>query len=182
MSVNEIDEIGRNFLIQLYTETNGDASIQVSMFDIGNMLGLERDDASRVAEDLMGWELVEIRTLSGGIGIHPEAVTEIRALAGDDGSGTENDTRLGHDLILSETGRLVIADLSGEIKSQAGSLGLGFEPLSEMMADLKTMDAQLESPSPKTAIFRQCLGSIKDNIAKTAASPLIDRIGTALED
>ena len=182
MSVNDIDETGRNFLIQLYTETNGDASMQVSMYDIGNMLGLERDDASRVAEDLMGWELVEIRTLSGGIGIHPEAVTEIRTLAGDDGPGAENNSRLGRDLILGEAGRQVIEDLSGEIKSQAGALGLGFETLSELMADLKTMDAQLDSPRPKTSIFRQCLGSIKDNIAKTAASPLIDRIGTALED
>ena len=182
MSVNEIDDIGRKFLIQLYTETNGDASIQVSMYDIGNMLGLERDDASRVAEDLMGWELVEIRTLSGGIGIHPEAVNEIRALAGDDGPGAENNSRIGHELILGEAGRQVIEDLSGEIKSQAGTLGLEFEPLSEMMADLKTMDAQLDSPRPKTAIFRQCLGSIKDNIANTAASPLVDRIRIALED
>lgn len=180
MSLNEIDEIGRNFLMQVYTETQGDPAVSVSMYDIGTALGLERNDASRVAEDLMSWELVEIRTLSGGIGINPEAVSEIQVLAGDDAQESGNNVRLGNDFILSDTGKQLLENLVGEIKSRAGALGLGFEALSEMMTDLKTMDAQLESPRPKTAIFRECLDSILVNIAQTDASPLINRIRTAL--
>jgi hypothetical protein len=39
------------------------------MYDVGEGLGMDRDTSSRVAETLIGLQLVEIRTLSGGIGI-----------------------------------------------------------------------------------------------------------------
>ncbi|MEJ2219236.1 MAG: hypothetical protein P8X80_00310, partial [Desulfobacterales bacterium] len=51
---------------------------------------------------------------------------------------------------------------TGELKSQTGNLGLDFDGLSELMADLKTIDAQLGSSRPKTAIIRECLRSIKE--------------------
>jgi hypothetical protein len=41
------------------------------------------------------------------------------------------------------------------------NLGLDFDGLSELMADLKTIDAQLGSSRPKTGIIRECLRSIK---------------------
>ena len=71
MSLDDIDDRGREFLLQIYQETNGDPAVQVSMYDIGEQLGLARESASRVAEDLIACQLVEIRTLSGGIGIWP---------------------------------------------------------------------------------------------------------------
>ncbi len=63
MKSDEIDVAGRQFLIQLFEQTKGDSSVQVSMYDIGDQLGLERDDASAVAQELIGSMLVEIRTL-----------------------------------------------------------------------------------------------------------------------
>ena len=63
MKSDEIDITGRQFLIQLFKQTKGDSSVQVSMYDIGDQLGLERDDASTVAQELIGSMLVEIRTL-----------------------------------------------------------------------------------------------------------------------
>ena len=82
MTISELDESGRQFLIQLFEQTRGDPSVQVSMYDLGNDLGLDRDASSRVAEILMGLQLVEIRTLSGGIGISTEGVDEVRTLLG----------------------------------------------------------------------------------------------------
>ena len=83
----EVDETGKQFLIQLFEQTRGDSSVQVSMYDVGGRMGLARDAASRAAEGLIGLQLVEIRTLSGGIGISAagsEMVQElIRPLAPD---------------------------------------------------------------------------------------------------
>ena len=42
----EVDENGKQFLIQLFEQTKGDASVQVSMYDIGEQMGLDRDAAS----------------------------------------------------------------------------------------------------------------------------------------
>jgi hypothetical protein len=57
---------------------------------------------------------------------------------------------------------------AGELKSQAGNLGLNFDGLSELMADLKTIDAQMGSSRPKTAIIRECLRSIKEVLENLA--------------
>ena len=43
-------------------------------------------------------------------------------------------------------------------------MGLEFEKLAELMADLKSIDAQLDSPRPKTAIVKECLRSIKETL------------------
>jgi hypothetical protein len=54
-----------------------------------------------------------------------------------------------------------VEQAAGDLKSKAGNLGLDFDGLSELMADLKTIDAQLGSSRPKTAIIRECLCSLK---------------------
>jgi len=77
------DDIKENlplFLVELYHRTQGDASVKVSMFDIGESLGLDRKLSLRTAEELIGTGLVEIKTLSGIIGITTEGITEVRQL------------------------------------------------------------------------------------------------------
>ena len=49
---------------------------------------------------------------------------------------------------------------AARIKSRIDDLGIGFDGLSELMADLKTIGAQLSSPRPKTAVIRECLRSV----------------------
>jgi hypothetical protein len=41
MTISELDEAGQQFLIQLFEQTSGDPSAQVSMYDVGEGLGLE---------------------------------------------------------------------------------------------------------------------------------------------
>ena len=69
---------------------------------------------------------------------------------------------------------------AGEIKSRAGNLGLDFDGLSELMADLKTIDAQLGSARPKTAIIRECLRSIKGVLEGGGNSDSLTKIRTLL--
>jgi len=77
------DDIQENlplFLVELYHRTQGDASVKVSMFDIGESLRLDRTLSLRIAEELIGTGLVEIKTLSGIIGITTDGVSEARQL------------------------------------------------------------------------------------------------------
>jgi len=68
------------FLVELYHRTQGDASIKVSMFDIGESLGFDRKLSLRTAEELIGTGLAEIKTLSGIIGITTDGITEAQQL------------------------------------------------------------------------------------------------------
>ena len=162
MSTSELDETDRQFLIQLFEQIGGDSSAQASMYDVGEGLGLDRDTSSRVAETLMGLELVEIRTLSGGIGISAEGANEAMRLTGGVPPADGSPGRLTDQLLMDPVSIQGVEQAAGELKSLAGNLGLDFDGLSELMADLKTIDAQLGSSRPKTAIIRECLRSIKE--------------------
>ena len=54
MRFGELDENGRTFLLSVYKQTKGDPDAVVSMYDVGSELGIDRNAASRLAEDLMG--------------------------------------------------------------------------------------------------------------------------------
>jgi hypothetical protein len=162
MRFGELDENGRTFLLSVYRQTKGDPASQVSMYDIGSELGIDRTAASRLAEDLMGWMMLEIRTLSGGIGITPSAVEEIEA-SGFGGSKPRAQTLcLGADPVVSNEVRQAVERVTDALKQQAGSIGLPFEAL-------KTVDAQFESSRPKTAIVRACFQSLKTTFSHAGA-------------
>ena len=68
MNSDEIDITGQQFLIQLFEQTKGDSAVQVSMYDIGDQLGLDRDSASAAAQELIGSMLVPIAFLIWRVG------------------------------------------------------------------------------------------------------------------
>lgn len=176
MSSSELDESGQQFLIQLFEQTGGDPSVQVSMYEVGEGLGLDRDASSRVAEMLIGLQLAEIRTLSGGIGISAEGAGEVKRLM--DGSVAPGDSpgKLTDQPVMDPVNCQGVEQVAGELKSQAGNLGLDFDGLSELMADLKTVDAQLGSSRPKTAIIRECLRSIKETLEALTNADSLEKV------
>jgi hypothetical protein len=160
MSPDEMDVTGQQFLIQLYEQTKGDPTVQVSMYDIGDRLGLDRGTASMVAQELIGSMLVEIRTLSGGIGISADGSQMAQKLIGPAAASGDEFSELDDTPVLNSSGRQAVEQIVSELKNQAGSLQLDFDTLTELMADLKTIDAQLGSSRPKTVIIRECLFSV----------------------
>ena len=176
MNSSELDQSGQQFLIQLFEQTRGDTSAQVSMFDVGKDIGLDRDTSSRVAETLMGLQLVEIRTLSGGIGISTEGADEVKRLMGGAATTGELHRKLTDQSIMDQISSQAVEQAAAELKSKAGNLGLDFEGLSELMADLKTIDAQLGSSRPKTAIIRECLYSLKETLEGLADNESLMKI------
>jgi hypothetical protein len=179
-SGSEIDQAGRQFLLQLFRQTRGDSSIQVSMYDIGAGMGLDRSTAARVAEELIALQLVEIRTLSGGIGISPGGVEEVQSLLGDQSPAGHGAVRFGDDPVLDQAGCRLVEQVIGRIRNQVGSLGLDFNTLSEVMADMKTIDAQLGSSRPKSAILKECLRSLKSGLGKAGDTESLAAISELL--
>ena len=175
-NMDEIDDLGRRFLIRLFKQTGGDSASQVSMYDIGDQLGFDRETASRVAQELMGLMLIEIRTLSGGIGISTDGSRMVRELAGPRAAAGGQSRKLGNGPVLDSADREAVEKAVSEVKGQTGSLGLDFDSLTELMADLKTIDAQLGSTRPKTEIVRQCLYSVLEVLTGSGNSELTARI------
>ncbi len=182
MSSSELDEAGQQFLIQLFEQTGGDPSAQVSMYDIGEGLGLDRDTSSRVAETLIGLQLVEIRTLSGGIGISTEGANEVKLLTGGTPLADGSPGKLTDQPVMDTTSCQSVEQVAGELKNQAGNLGLDFDGLSELMADIKTIDAQLGSSRPKTAIIRECLRSLKEALEGSVENEILLKIKRLLRE
>jgi hypothetical protein len=139
-------------------------------------LDLDREAASRVAEELIGWELADIRTLSGGIGISPDGIEKARLITGGSDLSDKEGFTLGDDPVLNDTDCGEIEKITLELKGQAGGLDLSFEVLDEFMADIKTIDAQLGSPKPKTIIIRECFRSIMEVVQKAGAGESASKI------
>ena len=179
MSLDQLNKEALEYLLHLYRKTEGNPSVQVSMYDAGASIGLDRDTASRMAEDLIGWEMVELRTLSGGIGISENAVRQIETSGMAGSGGADPLAAFGNNVVIDADARRAVEQITAAAKDRVGTLGLAFEILSEVMADLKSIDAQLESPRPKTAIVRECFRSLKSALEP---DEIAERIGRLLKE
>ncbi len=157
------------YLNKLYQLTEGNAGAQVSMFEVGAAVGLEKEAARRLAEDLIAEGFVEIKTLSGGIGITAQGIDTAQP-AGRIGAGTTLD--LGNGPLVEENGRQTLERLLDEIKNSLASGATPYGRLEEMVMDIKTIEIQLLSPRPKTAVIREVLRSLQDGLAVSGAATL----------
>jgi len=153
------DEQTSRFFSAFLKETGRDPASQISMYDMGERIGLNRNEASRAAENIMAEGWAEVRTLSGGIGITQKGIDAAAALGGGN-TGREVISGLGTGALLEVGARQSVEIVVAGLRLQIESIGLGFETLAELVADLRTIDAQLASPRPKTAILRACFKSI----------------------
>ncbi len=155
----ELSPPSRQFLETLYTQTGDDTDAQISMYDIGAVMGLDREQSTLTAEDLMAEGLLEIRTLSGGVALSEAG----RALLDDDDAQTASaDERLGQQSPMDARQRDLVEKTLSLLKVDMGAQNLAYEALTEMIADVRTIEAQLISPRPKTAVVRACLEGLRD--------------------
>lgn len=180
-TLDDLNEADRQFLTRLFEQAGGQTSRQLSMYEIGQGLGWEREAASRAAQDLMAAGLVEIRTLSGGIGLSPAGVEAVQAALGLGSPGTAL-PRLGTGRILEPAAAQAVAQACDGIKAGAGGLGLDFDSLAELVADLKTVADQLGSPRPKTAVVRESLRSIEGVLTRFAGNKSLADIRALLAE
>jgi len=170
------DEQTTRFFSAFLKETAGEPTVQVSMYEIGERIGLDRNEASRAAENIMAAGWAEVRTLSGGIGFTQKGIDAAAALGG--GRDTEQIalSGLGSGALLEAGALQSVESVVSRLKLQAQSAGLGYEVLAELVADLRTIDAQLASPRPKTAILRACFKSILGLLSSAGIPENLDSV------
>jgi hypothetical protein len=153
----DLDSHTRDFLTALHSATDGDTGAQISMYTVGETVGIDREASSETAEDLMGLGLVEIRTLAGAIGLS-QAGADL--MAGPPAAGGDPARRLGTASPMSADQCALVETLLAALKHDIGSRGLSYETIAEIVADCRTIEAQMTSPKPKTAVVRECLGGL----------------------
>ena len=171
---SDIDQIGRDFMLALDEHLRQGAD-QVSMYDVGTAVGLEKEEAGRVAENLIGSGLIEIRTLSGGIGITPEGATQVSRWNLGSSEGAVEDLVLGTAVVLNPAQHQAVDTIVSRIKDDADRWQLESDRLAELMADVSSLGAQLASPRPKCAIVRECLMAVHDALVDAPADPQLTR-------
>jgi hypothetical protein len=179
MSLDELDGPAREFLVRLYEQTQGDPGRTVSLYAVGESLGMDRPGASAAAQALIGCEWVEIRSLSGAIAISAAGVEAVRAAAGAAGGGDAMPA-LGDAPVAEADACRRLDQLVAELKARTAGLGFDFDTLAEFMADIQTLAAQLGSPRPKTAILRACLASLAGILNRSPGEPGLAKIRALL--
>lgn len=167
------------FMLELHSMSGGNTESQVSMYDVGNSLGLDRSAASSLAQELIIDELAELKTLSGAVSITPKGLELLRSEGLIAGTSVEI-ARLGQGPVLNEQDRQVLAALLTEIRSSALAAGSRYSQLEEVVVDLKTLDTQLLSPLPKTKIAQAILESLANALQKLDSRQIADKIGMLL--
>lgn len=161
----DLDELqGRNFLDELYRQTKGDTTVQVSMYEVGATLGLNKGEAGSLAESLIVDGLVELKTLAGGIGITNEGLASL-GLAAPAGPAAGAEFSLSHGPVAIEKDRQTVAELVRQIKDSLPGRSLPYDSLEEIVIDLKTVELCLLSPKPKIAVLRELFRSLHDVLA-----------------
>lgn len=144
--------LSRDFMLELYSMTSGDPNEQVSMYDVGTALGMEREAASEIAQDLIIDGLLELKTLSGGVAITAEGLNalQVEGTGGTSGIGT-----LGAGTYLDEADRQTTDAALQMVKNTLSAENLSYQRFEEISLDIKTLEVHLLSPSPSTAVVRE---------------------------
>jgi hypothetical protein len=159
--MDTINSETKAYLFQLYSMAQGDPLAQVSMYEVGEVLGLGKTEAGAMAEALFIEGHAELKTLSGGIGITRQGLKALDMKI--DYKGDEA-LQLGSGPVLETQGKESLGKILKEIKAFMGGAGKPYAQLEEMVMDLKTIEIQMLSPRPKTGIIREILKSIAQSL------------------
>lgn len=172
------DEITiKNYLDELCRMTGADTDSKVSMHEVGSVLGLEKVESGKIAEELMVQGLVELKTLAGGIGITDKGLEHL-GIASSVTATPPSSLQLSGELVVTESDRATIKQLTATIKDETTGLDLEYQHLEGIILDLKCIDLHLLSPRPKNSVLRELLGSIENTltVAGSATSPAAESI------
>ena len=87
---------------------------------------------------------------------------------------------LGREPVLDSRGRAAVETLCDEIKKQLSSAQTPYAGLEEIVMDLKTLEIQMCSLRPKTAIAREILRSLSATLEKCGAAQTAKRLTAAI--
>jgi hypothetical protein len=166
------------YLYELFSQTRGDTSTQVSMYEIGTVLGLEKAAAGSLAESLFIQGLAELKTLSGGIGITDQGLDALGKTPVNPAAGAAK--TLGKGPVLDSADTDLVTALVAEIKTEAAAGKKSYPQIEEIVMDIKTLEIQMLSPKPKTGIAREVFRSLYQNLKKNGPSAVTEKLNSLI--
>lgn len=164
------DSSRQAFIQELYNRAEGNFEIQISMYDLGTDLGLEKKETAALAQELFIEELAEMKTLSGGMGITQKGLD---ALGINITPKDETQSyRIGSGPVLDDQEKKAVHELLNKIRAGLDNKAFSFDLMEEIVIDLKTIEVQMLSPNPKTLIIRETFKFINQNIKDLAPKDL----------
>lgn len=160
--MGDLNSQQKRYLEELYRITGGDQAVQASMHDVGAAIGLDREAAGKLAEELIVQGYLEIRTLSGAVGISQLGIESGKAGAGMIDSA---DWHLGGTTILEEKDRTAVEAALEAIKNAVGKNNVPYPQMETVVMDIKTIEIQMLSPQPKTAVVREVFLSLQQTLS-----------------
>lgn len=173
------DVLSKGFLEELYRQTGGDAESQVSMYDVGAVIGLEKNEAGSLAEQLIVQGQVELKTLAGGVSITSEGLA-VLGLSVPDSHSPENAFQLGNGPVADDTDRDTVQRIIEKIKKELSELSLEYDLLEEIIIDLKTIEVYMLSPRPKVAVFLEIFRSLKNAFERGQSAEIATLLKTVI--
>lgn len=155
------------FMNELYETVKGDLNAKASMYEIGQALGWGKSQAGKVGEEVISLGWAEIKTLSGALGLTAEGAQTARPEGAPE--ATER-LSLGSGRVLSAEARAAAEKILERVRERIGGLKAPYAVLEEMVLDVRTAQAQMLSPQPKTAILREILRSLQDALTRAGAT------------
>jgi hypothetical protein len=176
----DIDDLMiKGFLEELYRQTGGDAENQVSMYDVGTVIGLDKSEAGSLAEQLIVQGQVELKTLAGGVSITSEGLA-VLGISAPLSNSPENDLQLGNGPVADDTDRDTIQRIIEKIKKELSDLNLEYDLLEEIIIDLKTIEVYMLSPRPKVAVLLEIFRSLKNAFESAQSSKIATLLKTII--
>lgn len=164
------------YLLELFRRAKGSLQTSVSMYDVGAALGLDKTTAGKMAEEAIGKGWAEVKTLSGGICLTAEGIEAAQAAGAVTEAGA-SEPKLEKGPVLSQGGRATVDQILAAIKEQMAGVAKSYSRIEELVIDIKTIEVQLLSPRPKTAVVREVLISIQAAMENAGSKELAARIG-----
>lgn len=161
--IDNMDPTTSDFLARIVERSGGDTSVNLSMYEIGTELGLDKEGARQTAEDVIGRHLVEIVSLGGSIRLTDQGLEAAEKLGfsfsppRDKSSGeiiAQTTPVRGTDRKLRVMSPVAVQGL----RKLAAKLIMGASP--ETQPDLSLLLAHICSPKPKAGVAAELLLSI----------------------
>lgn len=170
------------FLNKLYEVTGGNKMRFPNMYELGDQIGISREETNNVTDYLQGEGLIEHKTIGGGIAITHYGVVEVEnALSkptietqyfpavvnilnvqnmtnSQIQQGTEASTQ---SYAASSNDLSVIKEIISLLKNEINDLPIDSNQKSEISAEVATVEAQLNSSNPKKVILKESLKTIR---------------------
>ena len=199
-SIDQLRKKRFQFLHRLYEKTEGNEREMVNMWELGNELGFDKAETNRISQYLVGEYLMEYAAQGGIIAITHQGIIEVEDALSNPEEPTQyfppvniinihhmQNSQIQQGTIESTQSQFVELKIINDIqefiellKDKLPDLCLNVEDMSEIEADIKTVQSQMASSKPKKGVLRECLSSMQRVLEGVAGSVVAQQLITLI--